>query len=121
MGAVMSTPHYRCDSCGSTTTDPIEMRETEHYCMGDATVSQVGIYLACDVRGCKGECEEIHVCDVCDTREAAEGADQCVNCISDAVVADPRELDTIFGSLKDAVTKELARRARPYLTMRQAS
>lgn len=113
-------PLFRCDTCHGTTDSPTECRETECYAMGDATVSQVGIYLACDAIGCKGECEAIAVCDVCGERECQEGCDVCLQCLTDSVQADPMELENCTRDLQVVIAKELARRNRLWLAMPQA-
>ncbi len=62
---------------------------------------------------CAGTLDKVYVCDACGENDAACGADQCLSCIVASVIADPRELETIYGELLQQVTAELARRAAP--------
>lgn len=115
------TPKFKCDRCLGITEDPIEMKETEYYAMGDATVSQVGTYWKCDAIGCSGECDEVSVCVECEEWEALDGCDSCLHCIVESIIADPAEIENYTRALQVVIGKELARRCRPILTARQAA
>lgn len=88
----MSTKAFSCFNCGP--------------CLIDGYASIDGLPIC---NSCNDVAETIFLCD-CGNAECADGADQCVSCICDSLVKDPKELDGIYGSLKTAVLIELVRR-----------
>lgn len=86
---------------------------------GTVDAIDAGADMACP--HCDEVCTTVYICRVCDTDEVHEGCEECLDCIVDAVVADPRELDSLTAELVVEVAKELAERNRPFLRQRQAA
>jgi hypothetical protein len=90
------------------------------YCKNDhAEAREVDGLMVCNF--CDDVVTRRFVCDVCHTRDCANGAEQCLECIADQVVADPRELDTCSKDLKAEVALVLAQRLKPFMRQRQAA
>jgi hypothetical protein len=101
--SIHTSAAYRCDYCKN---DNAEAREVE------------GL-MACNA--CDDLVTRRSICDVCHDRDCAGGAEQCLECIADQVVADPRELDTCSKSLQAEVARVLAQRLKPFMRQRQAA
>jgi hypothetical protein len=94
---------YRCESCDNNRAVVIHDGE-------DALCVE-----------CQDVCGRSFFCHTCDTRLCVSGTDHCLECIADAVVEDPRELECLTDDLVLAVTCVLAERLRPFLRQRQAA
>jgi hypothetical protein len=70
---------------------------------------------------CDGICSRVTVCEDCRTHDSVEGSDQCLQCLSDMIVADPGEFDGLNETLRAMVARELAYRLRARLSVRQAA
>lgn len=94
---------YRCEYCKN---DDARARET-----ADGTVCI--------------DCDDVltrrFLCDVCGERDCANGAEQCLECIADQCVEDPRELESCSTPLQAKVALVLAKRLKPFLRQRQAA
>lgn len=100
----MSTKVFRCPGC---TAQPCDVSfDAEGY----------ELSVCCDEYA-----ETLWMCETCSEREAHAGCDQCLECIIDAVIADPREIDQCAPSLQVEIARELANRLRPFLSRRQAA
>lgn len=99
-----TTPaRYRCEYCHN---DDASVRET-----ADG-------FMCCTF--CDDVCARRFICEVCEERDVTDGCEVCWECLIDAVVADPRELDTCSQPLRDKIGRELATRFGA-LTRRQAA
>jgi hypothetical protein len=103
---------YECTRCHQLTDTPVEVPYREHYAMGNALVSHDLVELHCQ---CGGEVCEVSACVTCKARRCAGGADACLECLADAVEADPTELAGFSRSLLDEVGRVLAPRMEKWL------
>jgi hypothetical protein len=101
----MSTSFLRCPQCKCECMDGNIKHED---------------YLAISLC-CNEVCERVWVCETCGDREQHSGDTNCLSCICDAVIADPRELEQCSLKLQGEIAKELAGRLKPFLTRRQAA
>jgi hypothetical protein len=70
---------------------------------------------------CNGIVECVTICEDCRTHDALEGSDQCLLCLTEMIVSDPKEFDGLGRALKDIVGRELARRCGVWFLKRQAA
>jgi hypothetical protein len=96
-------PRYRCEYCKND----------------DASVFADGDLMVCTF--CDDVCSRRFICDVCEEHDCANGAEQCLECIADQCVEDPRELDSCSKELQAEVARVLAKRLKPFLRQRQAA
>lgn len=95
---------YRCEYCKN---DHASARET-----GDGL-------MVCTF--CDDVVTRRFICDICNERDCTTGADQCLECIADQVIEDPRELDSCSKDLQAEVARVLAKRLKPFMRQRQAA
>jgi len=99
----MSEFTYRCESCDNNRAVTIADGEDR----------------LCIV--CQDVVARSHFCHTCDARLVTHGADQCLECIADMVIEDPRELECCTEDLQRAVARVLAERLKPFMRQRQAA
>ncbi len=107
----------RCPRC-ALPCSPMEVHGSDHVPYGEGYVTRPWRDLVSDC--CAESVERVLIYERCRTREGYEGCEQCLSCIADEVVQDVTELDGCSKDLQAAVARELARRMRPMLSVRQA-
>lgn len=65
--------------------------------------------------------ERVFWCETCGEREQHKGMDDCMECILDAAIADPRTIEQCTADLQAEIARGLAERLRPFLRTRQAA
>jgi hypothetical protein len=70
---------------------------------------------------CDEICERVWLCTECGINEQHGGVDQCMECLCDSVIADPREIEQCNTKLQGEIAKALAERLRPWLRQVQAA
>lgn len=102
--SVHTSTAYRCEYCKN---DHASARETDDGLM------------VCTF--CDDVVTRRFICEICRERDCANGAEQCLECIADQVVGDPRELDSCSKDLQGEVARVLAKRLKPFMRHRQAA
>lgn len=96
---------HRCPACKSLLQD----HDIKHE-------DYLAISLCCDEVA-----ERVFWCETCEEREQHKGCDECIECILDAAVADPRIIVQHTADLQAEIAKGLAERLRPFMRQRQAA